>query len=54
MTPPQPILADLHRLAAGVPGTALRITGKLQVRDRIGAVVLAYESGLSRPGQPDE
>jgi DNA-binding NarL/FixJ family response regulator len=27
-----------------------RILGKLQVRDRVGAVVLAYESGLSRPG----
>ena len=27
-----------------------RILGKLEVRDRIGAVVLAYESGLSRPG----
>lgn len=27
-----------------------RILGKLQVRDRIGAVVWAYESGLSRPG----
>ncbi|WP_436535548.1 response regulator [Actinoplanes sp. HUAS TT8] len=27
-----------------------RILGKLGVRDRIGAVVMAYESGLSRPG----
>jgi DNA-binding NarL/FixJ family response regulator len=27
-----------------------RILGKLEVRDRIGAVVWAYESGLSRPG----
>jgi DNA-binding NarL/FixJ family response regulator len=27
-----------------------RILAKLEVRDRIGAVVLAYESGLTRPG----
>jgi DNA-binding NarL/FixJ family response regulator len=27
-----------------------RILGKLEVRDRIGAVVVAYESGLCRPG----
>ena len=44
-------IADrLHLGETTVKTHVRRILGKLQVRDRIGAVVLAYESGLSRPG----
>jgi len=44
-------IADrLHLGETTVKTHVRRILDKLQVRDRIGAVVLAYESGLSRPG----
>jgi DNA-binding NarL/FixJ family response regulator len=44
-------IADrLHLGETTVKTHVRRILGKLQVRDRIAAVVLAYESGLSRPG----
>ena len=44
-------IADrLHLGETTVKTHVRRILDKLQVRDRIGVVVLAYESGLSRPG----
>jgi DNA-binding NarL/FixJ family response regulator len=44
-------IADrLHLGETTVKTHVHRILAKLQVRDRIGAVVVAYESGLSRPG----
>jgi DNA-binding NarL/FixJ family response regulator len=44
-------IADrLHLGETTVKTHVRRVLEKLQVRDRIGAVVLAYESGLSRPG----
>lgn len=45
-------IADrLHLGETTVKTHVRRILGKLEVRDRIGAVVLAYESGLSRAGR---
>ncbi|MFF5290192.1 response regulator [Paractinoplanes globisporus] len=44
------IAGRLHLGETTVKTHVSRILGKLQVRDRIGAVVLAYESGLARPG----
>jgi len=44
------IAGTLHLGETTVKTHVRRILGKLQVRDRIAAVVLAFESGLSRPG----
>ncbi|NMO50000.1 response regulator transcription factor [Actinoplanes sp. TBRC 11911] len=44
------IAGHLHLGETTVKTHVSRILAKLQVRDRIGAVVMAYESGLSRPG----
>lgn len=44
------IAGRLHLGETTVKTHVRRILAKLQVRDRIGAVVMAYESGLSRPG----
>jgi DNA-binding NarL/FixJ family response regulator len=45
------IAGRLHLGETTVKTHVSRILSKLQVRDRIGAVVWAYESGLSRPGE---
>ncbi|GAA3455690.1 response regulator [Dactylosporangium matsuzakiense] len=47
------IAARLHLGETTVKTHVGRILSKLGVRDRIGAVVWAYESGLSRPGETD-
>jgi DNA-binding NarL/FixJ family response regulator len=44
--------AELHLSEATVKTHVTRILAKLAVRDRVQAVVLAYESGLVEPGEP--
>jgi DNA-binding NarL/FixJ family response regulator len=45
-------LADALRLSEATVKTHItRILGKLQVRDRVQAVVVAYETGLVTPGR---
>ena len=44
-------VASLSVSVATVKTHVARILGKLQLRDRVQAVVLAYESGLICPGQ---
>jgi DNA-binding NarL/FixJ family response regulator len=44
------IAAELHLSAATVKTHVAGILAKLQVRDRVQAVIAAYETGLIRPG----
>jgi DNA-binding NarL/FixJ family response regulator len=46
------IAADMYLSAATVKTHLAHIMTKLALRDRIQAVVLGYESGLIRPGEP--
>jgi DNA-binding NarL/FixJ family response regulator len=47
------LAAKLTLSEATVKTHVAKILAKLQVRDRVQAVVLAYETGLASPSQPD-
>lgn len=46
------LAAEFHLSEATVKTHVARILGKLQLRDRVQAVVVAYETGLVAPGEP--
>ncbi len=46
------LAAELQLSEATVKTHVARILGKLQLRDRVQAVVVAYETGLIAPGEP--
>ena len=46
------LAAELQLSEATVKTHVARILGKLQLRDRVQAVVVAYETGLVAPGEP--
>ncbi|RQX14983.1 DNA-binding response regulator [Micromonospora ureilytica] len=48
------LAAALHLSEATVKTHVARILGKLQLRDRVQAVVVAYETGLVSPGSPED
>jgi DNA-binding NarL/FixJ family response regulator len=45
------LAAAFHLSEATVKTHVARILGKLQLRDRVQAVVVAYETGLVAPGE---